>query len=434
MRRLRFLAAPLCALLMVLGMLAFTGTAAQATPDNYTPKKGVRVNNPLGTPGDKRRIIDHLIRTINSTPRGSKIRIATWNLRSDAIVNALIAAHNRHISVRTVIDRLNANRDNPNWGYERLTKALKRNNMKRRPEMRSFTRRCVSACRAPHGIAHTKFFLFSRAGKTRDVVMFGSANATDLAAYYQWNDLYTVRRDPAVFDEFLNVFNEMARDTKVAQPYLAYYHGPMSLYFYPYSGEGTEKDPTLSELNKIECRGATNGTGTNGRTKIRIAMTSMHGERGIAIAERVMQMWNRGCDVKLVYAVLGNEILRIFRRGGPRPLPFRQIAQDFNLDRVYDRYLHMKTMTVSGVYDGQTDAQVTWNGSANWTSVALASDEVVARIFDPKVTTQYADWIEWLYAHPPRYTGVQAAIVRRLAHAQRLAGIKVDRYAKVQED
>ena len=37
----------------------------------------------------------------------------------------------------------------------------------------------------------------------------------------------------------------------------------------------------------------------------------------------------------------------------------------------------MKSMTVSGVYGKNTHARITWNGSANWTPVSLASDEVV---------------------------------------------------------
>ncbi len=160
----------------------------------------------------------------------------------------------------------------------------------------------------------------------------------------------------------------------------------------------------MQVLNDIVCKGATGGTGTKGFTKIRIAQTSMWGDRGITIAKRLATMWNRGCDIKMVYAVLGNEVLSQLRRASRGGVPIRQIAQDPNRDGIYDRYLHMKNMAVSGVYAGVTNANVSWNGSANWTSVALASDEVVARIYSPKVRRQYARWVDYLFAHPPKFS------------------------------
>ena len=447
----RFVAALVTAAL-VAGLAATVGAApataapaAAATPDNYTPTPGVRFNNPLGSEDSRRNIIRHLIRTINSVPKKEEIHIASWNVRSDAIVNALIRAHTRRkVSVRVVMDRLNANPSNPNFGVNRLEKALKVGNGKRKNANKSFLRKCVSACRAQRGIAHTKFYLFSKAGKARNVVMYGSANATDLAAGAQWNDLYTIRRDATIYGEFDNVFKEMTKDTNLEQPYLAYTtpDQKFSEYFYPYRGAGTEKDPILSELNHVVCAGATGGTGTNGHTKIRIAMTSMHGERGIAIASRLMQMHNRGCDIKIVYAVFGNEVLSIFRNKGPRPMPFRQIAQDFTRDGVYDRYLHMKDMTISGHYQGVTNAKVTINGTANWTSVALASDEVVGKIFGGKLMRQYNRWIDFLYAHPPKFSNLPPGageggfvLAPGVGTAVALArGIAVDPYAKMRAE
>src|SRR5262245_57554658 len=71
-------------------------------PERYNVPAGVRTNNPLGNREARRKIIAHLLHTINSTPGGQKIRFATWNLRSDDIVNSLIAAHRRGVSVRVV--------------------------------------------------------------------------------------------------------------------------------------------------------------------------------------------------------------------------------------------------------------------------------------------------------------------------------------------
>ena len=436
----RRLAALLVTAALVLGLSAAVSApaATAATPDNYTPPQGVKFNNPLAAEPSRRAIIRHLIRTINSVPKKESIHIASWNVRSDAIINALIRAHTRRkVSVQVIMDRLNANRDNPNFGVNRLERALKVGNGKRNKSRKSFLRKCVSACRAARGIAHTKFYLFSKAGRARNVVMYGSANATDLAAGAQWNDLYTIRRDATIYGQFDAVFAEMTRDRNVPQPYLAYTTPDLKFTesFYPFKGEGTEHDPVISELNKVVCAGATGGTGTNGKTKIRIAQTSMHGERGIAIASRLMQMHNRGCDIKIVYAVFGNEVISIFRNKGPRPMPFRQIAQDFTRDGIYDRYLHMKDMTISGNYDGVTNAKVVFNGTANWTSVALASDEVVGKIYGGKLVRQYSRWVDYLYAHPPKFSNLPPGAVPGITAARAIAmgspGLVVDPYAKM---
>lgn len=112
-----------------------TVTAATRTPppNHYTPVVGVKVNNPLGGKAAKRRILDHLLRTIKSVPYHGKIRIATWNYKSREITDALIAAHRRGVSVRVVIDRLNANADAPNPPFWRLTRALKGSHNRSRP-------------------------------------------------------------------------------------------------------------------------------------------------------------------------------------------------------------------------------------------------------------------------------------------------------------
>ncbi|MGZ4447699.1 MAG: phospholipase D-like domain-containing protein [Nocardioides sp.] len=369
---------------------------------HYTPPPGVRTNNPLGDRTARRAIISHVIRTIDSTPRKSHIRIASWNIRSDAIVDALIRAHERHVSVRVVMDRGNANPDNPNPGVERLQRALTHHgNSTRKPSMRSHLERCVSSCRGRSGIAHSKFFLFDHAGHAHDVVMNGSFNATDLAAYGQWNDIFTVVGRPGVFQEFRTIFTQMQRDKPVAQGYRSHRFGPtLTTMAFPYTGKHTVTDPVMRELDRVKCGGATN-TG-DGHTRVRIAQTSWYGDRGKKIAWRVRNMQNNGCRVHIVYAVMGNEVLRILRHEGPQPVPMRQIVQDYDADGVYDKYLHMKVMTIQGHYRQATDATVTINGSANWSPAVLASDEAVLRLGRASVMKRYNGWISYLFHHPPK--------------------------------
>jgi phosphatidylserine/phosphatidylglycerophosphate/cardiolipin synthase-like enzyme len=386
--------------MLTVGALSPLVAPASATPDHYVPKKGVRFNNPYGTLNSERMIVRHLVRTINSVPRREQIRMSAWNVRSPVIAEALIKADRRGVSVQVVMDNDNANAETPNRDVRRMVRAFK-GDKKRKPEMRSWLRRCKGSCRGAHGIPHSKFYLFSRVGKVENIVMYGSANATELSASIQWNDLHTLVNTKASYSEFLSVFNQMKKDRRRKNAYRAWTHGKFTKIFYPYVGEGATGDPIAKVFDKVKCRGATGGTGLNGRTKIRIAQTAMFGPRGIALAHQLASLHRRGCNIRIVYAMFGNEVLRIFRQESGRPIPLTHLAYDANDDGIYDRYVHMKSMTISGNYGGDTSSTITWNGSANWSSVALASDEIVGRWESRKITRKYAAWIDYMFTHRP---------------------------------
>ncbi|WP_210650469.1 phospholipase D-like domain-containing protein [Nocardioides sp. SYSU D00065] len=397
----------LVATTMVAVSLSGVSAPAVATPDHYVPKAGPAFNNPYGKQPAVRRLISQVNRTIDSVPRGGKIRISAWNVRSANITNALIRAHNRNVSVQVVMDRANWNPNNPNTDAARLAGALKVGNKKRSRSDKSFVRRCIGSCRGEHGIPHSKFFLFNKVrvkkNKTvktvRWVTMFGSYNATELGATIQWNDLYTIKNEEERYKSFLGVFNEMVKDKPVKNPVVTYDDGVTSTGFYPYTGKGISGDPVMDVLNAVACKGASNKTGT---TRIRIAQTAMYGDRGLALARKLAQMRRQGCDIRLVYAMFGNEVLQILRAAR---VPLTHLAYDNNGDGLYDRYVHMKSMAISGVINGDPRAKITWNGSANWTSVALASDEVLGMIRKRGVTNRYMQWIDYMFTHRPAIWG-----------------------------
>jgi len=377
-----------------------------AAPDRYNVPIGVKFNNPYGSIASERNNFRHLLRTINSTKKRERIRIASWNVRSRALSDAVIAAHRRGVSVRIVMDRVNATTGTPNRDVARIITALKQGNKHRRPSMRSWLRKCISACRGRSGIAHTKFYLFSKVRKKKDVVIFGSNNLTELAATIQWNDLFTIVDNPDVYAAFEGVFNEMAKDKAVrGGGFRQFTTGPRTLTFYPYTGPIAEAagDPDMNRLNAVRCSGATGGTGNGaGKTKIRIAQTAMYGPRGIALANKLAALRRNGCDIRIVYAMFGREVLKILR--GAR-VGLTHLAYDADEDGIYDRYVHMKSMTISGVYGKKTNAMVTVNGSANLTSVALASDEIVGEFRSTRITNRYQRWIDYMYTHRPRSWG-----------------------------
>lgn len=398
----------LVATALVAVSLSGVSTPASATPDHYVPKSGPAFNNPYGNQAAVRQIISDLNRTIDSVPRGGKIRISAWNVRSAAITNSLIRAHNRKVSVQVVMDRANWNPVNPNVDAARLAGALKVGNKDRSSSRKSFVRRCISSCRGKFGIPHSKFFLFNKVRVKKNdrvktvpfVSMFGSYNATELGATIQWNDQYTVKNDEPRYKNFLDVFNEMVKDKRRKNAYTGYDDGVTATSFYPYVGDqASTPDPIMDVLNSISCLGAAT---KSGNTRIRIAQTAMYGDRGLALARKLAQLRRDGCNIRLVYAMFGGEVLKIMRAA---KVPLTHLAYDNNEDGLYDRYVHMKTMAVSGNVAGDPAAKITWNGSANWTSVALASDEVVGIVRKKWVTSKYMQWIDYMFTHRPAAWG-----------------------------
>jgi phosphatidylserine/phosphatidylglycerophosphate/cardiolipin synthase-like enzyme len=415
---------------------------APPAPDHYLPPKGVRFNEPYNRVHPSYNIRRHILRTIDSMRPGTKIRISAWNVHSYYYTHALILAHQRGVSVRVIMDHANAFAGYPNPDVNRLQAALKVGDGKRSPGMTSWLKKCYASCRGRGGIPHSKFFLFDRVGGrgnhgakstgVKYVTMYGSNNATDLAANVQWNDLFTFVGHPSVYNEFIQIFHSMSQDKKVpGGAFREFEHNGFNLYFYPYTGAEADQlgDPDLRFLNNVRCTGATGHSGNHGHTIVRMAQDAILGDRGIAIAHRIATMEKRGCDIRIVYSLLGGNVIKVLRAAH---VPLMHLAYDANDDGLYDHYLHMKAMAISGVYKGDTSAHVTINGSANWSPVALASDEIVGELFRPKVTSQYISWINWLFTHRPSWwLPDQANVTARRVGPD---GHLVDPYKLIRED
>jgi phosphatidylserine/phosphatidylglycerophosphate/cardiolipin synthase-like enzyme len=380
-------------------------TQTNARVGHYTPAAGVLFNNPLSSDGSH-RINRHIRLSINSSPRGSKIRVMSWNIKSDLYVRSLIDAHKRGVSVRIIMSNGLAEDQSGSGAYSKLKTALSKGNRYRTPKMRSWVRTCKSSCRGVHGIAHAKYYIFSHTGKAHYVVMVGSANMTEVAAMNQWNDMFTVVGRTKTYSRYLKIFAESALDEYAHPPYRTFLDHDMHGWFLPYLGPAATGDPVLKVLNNVRCNGATGHSGINGHTAIRIGQTAFLNQRGIDIAAKLHSLYNAGCDIRIIYSVMGGQAgSRLWTSEGRGPIPSRHIVQDTDYDDEYDRYLHMKDMTISGVYGGQTNAHVVYNGTQNWTAVSFNSDEAGFVVHRESLERRYAKWINFLYNNPPPYYG-----------------------------
>ncbi|HSF97364.1 MAG TPA: phospholipase D-like domain-containing protein, partial [Ornithinibacter sp.] len=125
------------------------------------------------------RIERKVIETIKHTPRGSTIRIAVYSFDRMPVAKALIAAHRRGVKVQMILN---------DHQYTKAMRAVRREIGARRYRS-SFITRCTAGCRSKqnqYNNMHTKFYSFSRAGRSKDVLAVGSANLMLNADKHQW--------------------------------------------------------------------------------------------------------------------------------------------------------------------------------------------------------------------------------------------------------
>ena len=384
----------LAAIVAAIALVASGVAPAQAAQPRFTPKQGVTFNSPVGNSDAQRRIKAKIVKSIKATPRGANIDIFTWNFMSSEGTRALLAAQKRGVRVRLLMARSNLTEiDNP--PFKRLRAGLKAGNKGRRDARKSFAKVCQGTCRAKGGAAHSKFFLFSKVGKARNVYMQGSANFTNAAAWNQWNDIYTHVGNEAIYKWALARFNEAVADKPLKRPYAHKKFGSTELIMFPNTGARTT-DPVMDLLNKVKCRGATNTASR--RTVIRVAPDVMRNDRGMKLARKLRGLWQSGCQVRIGYTVMGIDIGRYLREEtGRGPVPMRHLASDVDLDGDFDTYFHLKAMTIVGNVAGKRANHVVLNGSANWSGLAKVSDENLGIYWNKRLTLRYQEHLDYWY-------------------------------------
>ncbi len=392
-----------------------TAVVRAAEDGSFEPRTGVTFNDPT-TRRTSQVLLRQVVRSIEETEAGEEIRIATWNFDDGPALRALVEAAERGVAVGVVVS---ARVDNDS--YRALAEALNGDDSADTSAVQ-----CSGGCRSRTRIMHAKVFLFSRVGTARHVSMVSSSNLTSAARFRQWNDLLTTRSSE-VYDFLSRIVDEYAADTSLEDPFEARTLGDHRIWVFP----AGDRNPQLSQLRKVRCHGATGRTGTpDGRTRIRVSVAGWFDVYGEDIAKRLRVLWDRGCDVRVVTTLAGRGINAALRATyGRGPVPMRRLAWDRNGDGVPDRYLHQKSMAVSGVFGDDTSATVVMTGSPNWSERAARSEEIWVRVLDrPALTRRYLTRVDRLFSSPsssPRLTTraeLQRALRARAARAARVDG------------
>ena len=389
---------------VLLAVLVLTGSGAVAAVA-YTPAPGALFNNPQGSSTAKNILAAKLRSTIASAPKHSVIRIAVYSFDRRELGDALVAACNRGVAVQIVI--------NDNWisgQVKRLQRRLgdkidprwnDRCNPRQKPEdptstkqpypEPSFLKVCYRSCRlSGPGNQHMKIYMFSKAGSAENVIMVGSNNMTYYAARTHWNDMFTVQGRAGMFESYSTVFRQLAEDKKVAQPYLVFTHGDLTTEFGPLQGVPRSQDPVARRLAGVTCK-ALGGTGSNGRTVIRIAMYAWSGDRGRYLAHRVADLRRQGCIVRAILSGARKDVKRVLRQGDVK---LRSADLDLDDDQEtgfgetpWEHFTHEKWMSLSGTWNG-APYRVVWTGSENWSDKSLHNDEITLQV--PRATAHNA--------------------------------------------
>ncbi len=299
----RVLVLPLLTLAIAVGA---TGVA-RATPDHFNPHRGPTFNNPYGGRAAAHQIVTKLVRTINSVKKGHKIRIASWNYRSPQISRALIRANQRGVSVRILMDYGNANPDVPNAVARHTQDMLRQDNKGRPHDMTSWLHKCRGSCRGKHGIAHTKFYTFDKVDNTKDVVMYGSVNATELAATIQWNDIYTLTKSQEpLHGVHPRVQPDASRTTRSSRATSTTRGKSLDIGFYPYTRRAHQGRPRPEGAQPRPLHGCarpvpgSTGTPRSGSRRPRRTATARAGDRPPPRPDARARLQHQGrlCDVR----------------------------------------------------------------------------------------------------------------------------------------
>ena len=395
MRRIKALLVTAVCVLGLVGTVAVT--PAQAAP--WRPVDGVIFNNPKGSLAAERAIITHLDRAVNASPRGSIISMAMYLFDRPTTARALVAAHRRGVNVQLIVDDGEAS---PESKYVRRYLAERRTGYGS-----SFVRSCRRSCMSnvSGSVLHSKFYIFSRVGSTRNVSMISSANPHNVNTKASWNNIHTIANNATIYNSlrgyFLDMLDDPARRAAGLpdRNRLNYFDtrrpvssGKYRLSFYPRAARsGVQTVEFLDALNRVSCSTG-GGYGSRGKTVVRVAMWGFTNPL-MAVAKKLRWLKSKGCKVDVIMnqGRASRSIIKELIRKTPKgQIPVYNAWRDKNRNDYGEMYVHHKAMIVNGRWNGR-NTKVVWTGSQNLTSTGVRiNDDQILRITDNKTYSAYS--------------------------------------------
>jgi phosphatidylserine/phosphatidylglycerophosphate/cardiolipin synthase-like enzyme len=425
---------------LLAGLGVVPSSSDPAAGAGWRPTPGALFNVPRSKPANELRLENQVVAAINHARRGSTIKMSMFSFDRTRVADALIAAHhNRGVHVQVIVNnhefpraqhilyrRLHQNRVAPSWYYQ-----------------------CRAACRGQGDVQHSKFVLFSQTGDAKDVVMLGSLNMKKNGVVNQFNDLLTVNNSPVLYNDLSVDFDQMKLDRNPPGNPTWYDGVPIDNEYklwvmpFPRGGAATAKtkwtwarDPINRLLAPVHCF---NAATKSGRTIVRVDMHAWDGTRGALIARRFEALWRDGCDVKIQVGFAGAGVRKIFAQNTARGrIPIRSTGFDTNKDGEIDLYSHEKILLINGRY-GKINRKVVVTGSSNYQDGGQYGDEIIFRVYDAHIYSQYAANWQWSWANhthgfrtinteppPPERAGARATQQQRVGVPILVDGLGTD--------
>ncbi|MEV0238180.1 phospholipase D-like domain-containing protein [Nonomuraea sp. NPDC050786] len=388
------------------GLILDGGTTTAAAADAaVTATAGAPVinrpvfNNPLGTVQERRAIFSQLVGLIDATPAGEQIRGSVFAIGDQEVVDALLTAHRRGVSVKVILDdstyvAASSHQEYANPAYDALKAGLGTDDtqdswavvcddqFEDADGVDDVERGCLSSQRKSYN--HNKYVIFSRTGPLADgttyskVVFQASSNITAWDADSAFQDSVTFA-DNAVYDGYLRYHDLEYKTRHVANvttnPYFSTPTGSTyRAYFTPRpdpNPTNPASDPLVNALNEVSC----SYIGTDGnkhQTDVRIAHTFFYNTRP-QVADKLVDLRRKGCWVDIVSRHIDSDIESRLNQAGIR---YRE-CQGQNTTGPYP---HTKYLLIDGDYGGDITPRV-YTGSANLIGDSVrVADETFVRI------------------------------------------------------
>ena len=306
----------------------------------YRVPTGAYFNNPRGGWNARLQIERQVLHAIKDTRKGAIIRIALYSFDRVPVAKGLVAAKRRGVHIQLL---LNDHQD---------TKAMKmlRGNLGTNVKKKSFIYKCHSGCRTDgrKRLLHTKFYTFSKTGRSKWALFFGSANLTMNAARHQWNDLYLTAGDKELFKQYVALFEDMKKDYENQQPRCRRSAASRPTVS-PATTRSTRAPPSPSRdcSGRRTTRSSRSSTGSSAsppadgqrvRTRLAVNMHTIRGQRGNYLADAYRRKFAEGCQARFSFGLVGAKTKGHLGAKTPRGrLPLRSTGFDYHPDTTTSR-------------------------------------------------------------------------------------------------
>ncbi|MET9896438.1 phospholipase D-like domain-containing protein [Streptomyces sp. NPDC006465] len=333
----------------------------------FTSSPGPRFNDPED-PAAQMNVMGPIIESINSAGCGQTIRVAMYSISNAQpgpdFANALIAAHQRGVTVKALMD---AHSSNTLW--QSMVTELGND-----PRASSFAALCPGGCLTHYAgsALHAKYYMLSGGSDANRTVTVSSANPTSAQAGTAWNSSATVKGNVALYNSYVSYFTAMAKGALNGPGPLApdYYNSTsataarkLSPPSYQWPKARTRSDTWVDFLSNIKAPATIN---------IAMFQWTSHGQPGdenyLELPKKLVSLARTGVKIHILITAgqVDDSVQNYLKNRSNIDVHDTSRGTDANGNALH--YTHDKYMMVSGGYAGVADSRLVFVGSSNWTS------------------------------------------------------------------